>query len=256
MNYPAITIARYTFIEAVKNRLFLLMLIGLICIFGLSQFTGELAITETPQIQGAITGLVLRLFAVFIVSLFVITSMVREFNDKTLEFIISLPIPRYVYFSGKLLGFFSLSVIVAIIVSLPLLLYADFLQLLLWCISLICELFIVTTLCLFCLFTLGQITIAFTVVVAFYLLSRSMSTLLLLSQSPILEATTVSQEFIILLVNAIAYVLPELDSFTQTEWLVYNTGSMDSLAIVAGQTLIYVLLLSCAALVDLYRKEF
>ena len=256
MNRPVITIARYTFIEAIRNRLFALMVIGLICIFGLTQFIGELAITETQQVQGSLIGLTMRLFAVFIVSLFVITSMVREFNDKTMEVIISLPIPRYIYFSGKLLGFCFLSVITAIILSLPLLFYAEYPQVLLWNVSLICELFIVTALCLFCLFTLGHITTAFSAVMAFYILSRSIGTIQLISQSPILEATTPSQEFINLFINMIAFILPELDYFTQTQWLTYNTGSFNDLLIIVAQTAIYIVLLSGAALFDLYRKNF
>jgi len=256
MNHPVFTIARYTFIEAIKNRLFVLMVIGLICIFGLTQFIGELAITETQQVQGSLIGLTMRLYAVFIVSLFIITSMIREFNDKTLEVIIALPIPRYFYFSGKLLGFSFLSVIAAFILSLPLLFYSEFPQVLLWNVSLICELFIINVLCLFCLFTLGHITTAFSAVIAFYILSRCITTIQLISSSPILEATTPSQEFINLLIKMIAFVLPELDYFTQTQWLVYNTGSLNDFLIVAAQTIIYTILLSSAALFDLYRKNF
>ena len=253
---PITTIAKYTFIEAVKNRLFILMVIGLICIFGLTQFIGELAITETQGIQVALMGMIMRLFAVFIVCLFVITNLVREFNDKAFELIISLPIPRSAYFLGKLIGFSFLSIVVAAIVSLPLILYAPIFQVAIWVVSLVCELFIVTALCLLCLFTLGHITTAFSAVIAFYILSRSISTIQLLGQSPIIEATTKSQEFILQLIDAIAYILPGLDSFTQTQWLVYQTGSVDGLMSIIMQTTIYVLLLSSAALFDLYRKEF
>ena len=256
MNFSVGTIAKYTFIEAVKNRLFILMIIGLVSIYGFAQFIGELAITETQEVQVAIVGLIVRLFAVFIVSLFIITNLVREFNDKAIDFIISLPIPRYAYFLGKLFGFCFLSVVVAILISLPLLFYTVFPQVFLWSISLICELFIVTTLCLLCLFTLGHITTAFSAVMAFYILSRSIGTIQLIAHSPILESTTLSQKFINLFIDAIAYILPSLDVFTETEWLVYHTGSMDNLIIVTTQTIIYMILLSSAALFDLYRKEF
>ena len=256
MNHPVITIAKYTLIEAIKNRLFALTVIGLVCIFGLTQFIGELVITETQQVQGALIGLTMRLFAVFIVSLFVITSVVREFNDKTLEAIISLPIPRYFYYSGKLLGFCFLSVITAVIISLPLFIYADYMQVLLWNASLVCELFIVTGLCLLCLFTMGHITTAFSAVMAFYILSRCIGTIQLISQSPILEANTPSQEIINLLINMIAFILPELDHFTQTDWIVYNTGSLNDMLIIVTQTAIYMALLAGTALFDLYRKNF
>jgi len=253
---PVITIARFTFIEAIRNRLFLLIMIGLICVFGLAQFIGELAITETLQVQGAIIGLVLRLFAVFMVCLFIITSMVREFNDKTFEFIISLPVSRYVYFCGKFIGFCLLAFIVTIIISFLLMIYAELPQILIWCVSLICELIILIALCLFVLFTLGHVVISFSAVIGFYVLARSMSTIQLIGHSPIMETTSKSQSFINFLIDTIAYILPDLNSFTQTSWLVYNTGTVGDLINIIIQTVIYVVLLSSAALFDLYRKEF
>ncbi|MCK5667992.1 MAG: hypothetical protein KAI15_02830, partial [Gammaproteobacteria bacterium] len=112
---PILTIARFTLLESVKNRLFTLVLLGVVSLFGLTLFLGELAVTETTQIQSAMTGMVLRLFAVFIICIFVITSTIREFNDKGFELIISLPIDRYLYLAGKMTGFFVLAVFIAVI---------------------------------------------------------------------------------------------------------------------------------------------
>jgi len=164
---PILTIARFTLLESIKNRLFTLVLLGVVCLFGLTLFIGELAITETAQIQSAMTGMILRLFAVFIVCIFVITSMIREFNDKGFELIISLPVDRYLYLAGKMTGFFVLAVFIVVIVSIPLSLIGNSSQLLLWCLSLICELWILIALCLLCLVTFKNITSAFSVVMAF-----------------------------------------------------------------------------------------
>lgn len=256
MKTSVLTIAKYTLIEAVRNRLFALMVISLICIFGLVQFIGELAITETQQIQSAIMGLILRLLGVFLISLFVISGITREFHDKTIETIISLPVPRHVYFTGKYLGFFYLVLIVSILLGLPLLLYSEPLQVLVWLLSLICELIIVTGLCLLCTFTLERIPVTFITVMAFYLLARSINIIQLMSRSPIVESPALSQKFINSLIDIIDYILPELDYFTQTEWLVYSTADLADLSVILIQTVIYAALLSGAALFDLYRKNF
>jgi len=50
-------------------------------------------------------------------------------------------------------------------------------------------------------------------------------------------------------------LLPHLDSFTRTEWLLYHTGSLAALAPIAAQTAIFVSLMAAAALFDLYRKN-
>jgi ABC-type transport system involved in multi-copper enzyme maturation permease subunit len=253
---PILTIARFTLIESIKNRLFTLVLLGVVCLFGLTQFIGELAVTETTQIQSAITGMILRLFAVFIICIFVITSTIREFNDKGLELIISLPLDRYSYLAGKMLGFCILAVFIAIIVCLPLALSGSISQLILWCFSLICELWILTALSLLCLITFKNVTSALSTVVAFYLLARTISTIQLIGGSSILETTEISHKIINVVVDIIAILLPQLDQFSKTEWLVYGGGGSGDYLFIVGQTIIYVVLLFAAACFDLHRKNF
>lgn len=253
---PVLTIARFTLLESTKNRLFTLVLVGAVSLFGLTLFIGELAITETTQIQSAMSGMMLRLFAVFIVCIFVITSMIREFNDKGFELIISLPLNRYAYLAGKMLGFGLLSVCIAVVVCIPLVFISQTSALLYWCLSLICELWIVTALSLLCLVTFKNITSALAVVVAFYLLARTISTIQLIGGSPILETTSLSHKVITMVIDAIACLLPALDQFSKTDWLVYGAGSSSEYFFVAGQTLIYVILLFAAACFDLHRKNF
>ena len=247
-------IAAYTFREAVRNRLFWLTLGGMLCLLGLTEFVGELAVTEQRQNQAAIIGAGIRLFAVCTVCLFVITSTVREFNDKGFELILSLPIPRSSYFFGKCAGFLGLALVISAAGALLLLLYSEPGAVLLWYIALVCELLILVVLSLLCLFTFGNITVSFVLVLAFYLLSRAMETIQLVSMSPILETHSLSQEFMNGLVQVIAFILPELHHFARSEWLIHGSdwGVLPPILI---QTVIYAALLSAAALFDLYRKE-
>jgi len=224
-------------------------------VFGLAEFAGGLAITDTTQVQGSLVAFVMRLAAVFILSLFVITGVVREFNEKSIEVILALPAPRYVYYIGKLGGYLMLALMVAGVAGLPLFFYAGPGQVLLWSTSLFCELAIVTALCLFFLFTLGQVTAALSAVAAFYLLARSVGSMQLISHSPILDTGSIAQEIMKTILNLIAVLLPDLDTFTQTGWLVHGGGLQD-LAPVLVQTVIYTGLLSAAALFDLYRRNF
>ena len=258
MNYHRhiYTISRYTFTEAVNVNLFLILFISLICIFGLTEFMGELAVTETRQIQGSILALLLRLFSVFLIVIYVLTSMSREFNDKTFEFILALPVPRYVYYFGKWFGYLIIAVIIALLTILPLLIYIDIHQVVIWYFSLVCELIIVLTFCLLCVFTFSHITTSFFIVTGFYMLARSMNAIELISNSPILYSNSKSQEFIRMVIDIIAYLLPQLDQFTRTEWLVYNASGIQDISPVIIQTVIYSGILICAALFDLYRKNY
>ena len=239
MSYAISTIARFTFFEAMRNRLFLLTLAGLVCVLGLTEFAGELAISEAAQFQAIIIGAGMRLFAIITIALFVITSVVREFNDKGFDLIVSLSLPRASYYFGKLLGFFMLALIVAVSTGLLLLLYSPATAVLIWLLSLLCELAIVIALSLLCLFTFSNVTVAFVVVLGFYMLSRSMHTIQLVSHSPILEFYDFSQQFIRALTDAIAFFLPGLHQFTRSEWLAYGV-SWNELLPVLLQTLIHV----------------
>ena len=92
-------------------------------------------------------------------------------------------------------------------------------------------------------------------VISFYFISRSMHTIQLISNSPILESDSFSQEFINYFIDAIAFVLPELHIFTQSSWLAYGVNISDIVPVLV-QTIIYLLLLIAAGLFDLYRKNF
>lgn len=255
MTQQAFIVARFTFLEAVRNRLFTLVIVGLVCILGLTEFIGDLTVTETRAVQSSLTASGLRLFTVCVVGLFVVTSMVREFNDKGFEMLLSLSMTRASYYFGKFAGFVCLSIVIITAASLILLLYSPALDVLAWFSSLLCEALIVIALGLLCMFTFSSITTAFTAMIAFYLLSRCMHIIQLISASPTLESKAFSHEFIDFLINAIAYVLPDLNLFTRSEWLVYGVNTNDLLPVIT-QTGIYLLLLVAAGLFDLYRKEF
>jgi ABC-type transport system involved in multi-copper enzyme maturation permease subunit len=248
-------IAYYTFREGTQNRLFRLTLVGLLCLLGIAEFTGELAITETRNVQAALLASFSRWFLVMTSALFVITSMVREFNDKGTEQILSLPVSKTGYYFGKFLGFMSLSLVIAISICLILSLYTEFTWLVVWFISLICETAIIIGVSMLCMFTFSNITISFMAVIAFYLLSRTMEAIQLLSTSPILESNSFSQDFMTALVNGIAYFLPDLNRFSNSEWLVYGIEGSD-LGFNLLQTLIYLVFLIAAGLFDLSRKQF
>ncbi len=256
MTTPIAVIARSTFLEALRNRLVWLLIIVLIAAVSLAGFIGALAITESDQVQAAFVGALLRVSAVIVVSLFVISSGVRELNDKGTEFVLALAIPRASYYFGKLLGYSSFAFLTAGLLAVGLILYVPMVQVFYWAVSMSCELLIVTAFSLLCLVTFRQVTVALSAVVAFYVLSRTVATIQLIGGGPLVDSGSLSQQVMNTLVTAIAFVLPSLDRFTLSEWLVYHTGTWQELTFIVGQTAVYLVLLSGAALFDLYRRSF
>ena len=253
---PAIAIAQFALLEAFRNRLLWLAGAFLLAGFVLAEFVAEVAIAEVNEFQSAFMASVLRLSAVFIVSLFVTTSMVRDFNDKVLELILAAAVPRASYFLGKLAGYCCVALAIATMYGVTTLLYAPGKAALIWSASLWCELSIVVTMCLLTLFTFGQVTAALGTVFAFYVLARSIAAIAFMSDSPLLTSSSVAQQFLGWVIDAIAFALPSFHRFTASEWLVYpvETDWSDLLPVI-GQTAIYLPLLAAAALYDLYRKN-
>lgn len=250
------TIAKFTIIESMRNRLLLLAMLVVLVSFALVEFIGDLTITEHLATQVAVLAAFLRLSAVVIVAMFVVSSTVRELQDKTLEMILAMPIHRAAYYLGKLLGYVILGVIIGLMFSVLLLLYAQPEQVMIWAISLILELVLVVALSLVMLFTFKQIPPALTGVFVIYAAARTITSIYLMSKFPIIPHTGIGQKFMDTFIEALTWLLPGLHRFTQTEWLVYSRAEWSMLLPVFAETMIYLSLLSAIALFDFYRKNF
>ena len=128
----ALTIARFTLLEAVRTRLLAVVVIILVLLFLGSLFVQHISVTETTRMQTGFLAASARMAAVFILSLHVAGSMVREFNDKGVDLLLSLALPRAGYYLGKFLGFTGIAVAIATLTTLALAALAPGLGLVLW----------------------------------------------------------------------------------------------------------------------------
>lgn len=254
MDFIVATI-RCTFIEAIRGRLFVIALISALLGLGAAFFLGELALTESNAVRVTIVAALLRLGAVFLLIAFVVSSTTREFHDRLVALVIAQAIPRWRYLLGKLGGFVCVGLLLAVLIGLPLSLFVPFERALLWTGSLALELSIVAALSLFCALTLTQFVAAFAAASAFYLLARMIDGIQIMV-GPLANHTVWSDRVMTALVQTLAHLLPSLARFTQADWLLDPAVSLSTLASVAAQALIYVVLLSAAALFDFYRQNF
>ena len=222
--------------------------------YGLSIFMQQVAVTESHQIQAGTLALVNRLGSVFILVSFVLSGMIRDAQDKSLEFFLAMPISRTGYFFGRLLGYAAVCLLIAALAALPLFFRNSGETALLWSASLFMELILICSVCLFFSITLTQLPAALAAVAGFYLLARSMGTLLLLMNGPLAGQGRLQKA-----ADAVFYfiglLLPRLDEYTQSAWLVYPSPHWSQLLPIILQTVIYSGLMCAAALFDLHRRE-
>ena len=250
-----VTIARYTLLEALHSRIAVAALIAIALGIGFGQFTDMLALTDSNGIRAATLAALYRLTAVFLLSSFTIASVVREHNDKSLELIFSLPLPRAGYLLGKWLGCAMAAAVLAALFALPLAASAPAPAVAAWAASLALELMLMASASLLCALTYTHVVGSLAASAAFYALSRSIGALLAIGSSSVAPLESAGFQAANGLLHGIAALLPRLDLFTRTAWLTGDALPFADLGLVALQSLVYTVLLLAAGLIDLMRKN-
>jgi hypothetical protein len=250
------TIARYTMLEAMRTRFAAIAVIIIGVALAASFFVGEIAVIESTRFQTAFYAASIRFAAVFVAALYAIASLCREFQEKGLDVTLALNVPRSHYVLGKLAGFLAIGTALAVACAVPLAALAGFEAAAQWAGSLACEIAIVVTLSLFCAITFNTLLPAASLVMAFYVLARALSAIRLMSAHPLSGAEELSHRFMSGAVEALALIVPALDRWTQTSWLVDGPAAWGAIAMLATQSVVFVAVLAAAAMFDMHRKNF
>lgn len=247
-----LAIAYYTLLEAARSRLAWLVLSAVLIFVAASFFVQALAITDSVRLQVAFLATSLRAASFFLIAAFIISTLQREYNDKGPSLLLALDLPRGHYVLGKALGMAGIASLICLACALPVALFAPPGAWLIWATSLLLEAWIVAAVSVFCGISLRNITAGLALTLGFYLLAKSLATLQLISRAGSTGASA-SHRYMTQMLDTVALLLPRLDQFAPTPWLV--DGTSGALAPLALQTLIFVALVTAAAMFDMYRKN-
>jgi hypothetical protein len=256
MRKKVATIARYTILEAMRTRFPATAAAAIGICLSASVFIGEIAVIESTRFQTAFYASSIRFAAICVAALYAIASISREFHDKGLDVTLALDVRRSHYVLGKLAGFLAIGTALAMACAVPLAALAGSEAALQWAASLACEIAIVLTLSLFCAITFNTLLPAASAVMAFYILSRTLSAIRLMSAHPLSGAEEFSHRLMSGAVETIALIIPALDRWTQTGWLLDGTARWSAIALLAARSAAFVALLAAAAVFDMKRKNF
>ena len=252
---PSAHLAKLVLIEARRGALPWLAAAALLISLALAAFVSQVALTESRALQLAIVAALGRACAVFLIAAHVATSLLREMNDKGLELMLSLPLPRSTQYLGRLAGFAACGAALAALFAAPLFAWATPAAVALWAVSLALECAVVAAAALFFAVSLGQLVAALAATAGLYLLARSIAGIQAIAASPLAEES-MTHEIARWGVEGVALLLPRLDAVTRTDWLVY--GAPEPRAYLQGLAglLIYGALLTAAGLFDFQRESF
>jgi hypothetical protein len=252
--HPAATVAQFTLVEARRSGLPWLALGCAVAALAAAGFLAQIAITESAQIRTSVAAALLRASAALLVVLHVVTSITREANDKGLELALALPISRSTYYLGKLAGLAACGALLASLFALPLILWSAPADLFAWWLSLSAEMALVAAAALFFAMTLAQGAAAIAACAALYVLARSIAAIQAIAAGPLAEdaAGAAAARG---MVDALALLLPRLDTVTRTDWLLYGAPPAAEWGTALLGLALYFTLLAAAGLFDFHRRN-
>lgn len=241
-----------TLVEALGTRFVWLLLGSSLAAAGFGWFLGELALTEIDGFRVAMMAALLRPTAVFLLATFVVTSVLRERAERRLEMSLAMAVPPLVWTLGRLLGLVLLALALAALAG-ALLFIATRLptETFLWAGTLLLELCLVGAFALFAASSLGQLTSALGVTLAFYLVARALAAILYMFDGYPHDASTV---LMLKILEALSLVMPRLDLYAHSGWLLEGGAEPALAGRLLLATLVYLLLLTVATAFDLRRR--
>ncbi|MEQ9109211.1 MAG: hypothetical protein RIF37_07825 [Rhodospirillaceae bacterium] len=245
---------RFVLLTALRDRLFA-GLFALVAVgFAMAIYLGDAALVEKGQTTVVYAGGAARTILILGLIIFQAFHIQRLYETREIEAVLSRAISREAFIVAYWAGFALVAVLLAApIIALVFLFQSSLEGAVWWALSLVLEAFIVIAFAMFAGITLEKAVPAVFATLGFYGLSRLMSFFMSISEGTTLDGINV---ITVPLSELVALLVPRLDLFAQTRWLVYGPGDIDSLVILIGQTVLYVGLLLFAAMFDLRRKRF
>lgn len=250
---------RYVLLTAVRDRFPIAIIVALLAMTAVSILIAASTLFEGTQTGLAYAGEFFRAALVLGLTIFVCFHVRRLHETRELEAILTRPISRGAFVLAYY-GAFAVLASVLDVLTTPMLMSAFGAHgagLAEWEASMVLESWIVAALALFCAMALESATAAVMVCLGFYLLGRTAQFFLAIAKSGYAatsnEGINIGTQSIM---NVIASIMPRLDLFGQSRWLVYGPGGGWGVGILLLQTAIYVPLLLLATTRDLHVRRF
>lgn len=258
MSHLAIT--RYVCLTARADRLFWALPVLMLLVTLLSRFLAATASVESVEMALAFSGAGLRLVVVTGLVLFISFQIRQAYSNREIDGLLARPVSRISFVLAYALGLVVLAVGLSLLASFMLWLMTpvQLVPLFLWSVSLLGELLIVAMAALFFGLLLSSASMAALMVLIFYVASRLVGSLL--GAGVIFSGTTGWIGFLAnlpsLLLEFVAVLLPRLDLFGQSHWLIYGLPEGRIFVFIIGQSLCYAILLLLLTMLDFSRKRF
>ena len=249
---------RYVLLTATRDRLFFGLLIGILAAAYISSVLGSTAMLEPEQMTLSFTAASARVIIMVGIIVFIGFHMRNAFDAKEIDVLLSRPISRTTLVLSYWLGFAA----VATLLVIPTVIMMYFVKVLsvtgflLWAVSLLLESLLVVSIALFASLTIRSGVGTVLASLAIYTLSRMMGFFINTTKSGILFEEHQVNVVSTTVMKGISVIVPRLDFFAKSSWLIYGPKSYDDLTLFLMQAAVFIPLLLAAAVIDFKRKQF
>ncbi len=243
---------RYILLTAQRDRLFFALAISILASVTLAIFLGSNSVSEQSETSMVFAASVLRAVLMLGLTIFTAFSISRFFDNREIDLMLVRPVSRASFVFSFWIGFSMVALLFVIFSSVLLFLFStpNMEGFLFWSTSLLLESITIMALTMASALILRSAVSSVLLTLGFYILSRLGGFIMMIVTKP------GSHGFENDIFYAISSIIPRLDFFAKTEWLVHGIGESGEIIRFMLQAVIFIALLLGIAIYDFKRKEF
>lgn len=252
------TILKYILLSAFRDKLFITLLLSIIFSFALSNLIGFTALSEEGQMQTIIFAGTSKIILMFGMIIFICFHINKSFENKEIPFMLSKNISREKFVFSYWVGFNFISVILLFLMSIILFLFCtiNVLGAIQWLVTVSFEIMIVSTFAILASLIIQSAIFSIFLSSGFYVIAKMMgfflNAFLITPDNKILSFLINLSNYLLQIISSL---IPRLDLFGQTRWLIYGPD-YHTLNIIILQSLIYIPIIFFMAFYDFKKKQF
>ena len=223
-----LTNIRYILLTALRDWLFLALMIGVVACSLIAHLLGSTALVETQEMTLSYVSASTRIVIVMGLIIFACFHVRNAFDTKEVDMFLARPVTRANLVFSYWLGF----AVVATLLVLPTVGFValqglmDKTGFLLWTISLLAECWLAVAVALFTSFTLRSAVTSVLASIGFYVLGRMMGFFIITTKSAFLFDQQWLNAILTGALKGVSVIMPRLDFFAKSEWLIYGVKNM------------------------------
>ncbi|MBY0354102.1 MAG: hypothetical protein K2Q12_00045 [Rickettsiales bacterium] len=251
------TIIRFVLLTALRDRLFVVLILLLFIAIGISSGLAKTSMIEQHEMTLSFSSAVARLLLAIGLIIFVCFHIRHAFDSKEIDVMLSRPISRARLMIGYWLGFSVVSAaLVAVNVAVMYLLQPVSMSgFAAWGGSLLLEMWIIVAIALFTSVTMRSAVSSVMASLVFYVAGRMMGFFLATIHAKFVFQIAWLNTLTKYIIEGVSIITPRLDLYGKGSWLIYGPETVDWQLFIL-QSASFIPLLLAVTIVDFNRRQF